>query len=100
VRRSLATRTFGLTAQVRRAILSVSANIAEGHGRDHLGEYLHHLSISHGSLMEVETHLHVARRLGYAPATDINALLARTAELGRMLCGLSRTLRRHHNRDR
>jgi four helix bundle protein len=89
---------FGLTAQVRRAMLSVPANIAEGHGRDHLGDYLHHLSIAHASLMEVETHLQVARRLEYATAPDVESLLEGTAEVGRMLCGLSRSLRRRTGR--
>ncbi len=52
--------TYGLTAQIQRAAVSIPANIAEGHGRDHLGNYLRHLSVANGSLMELETHLLIA----------------------------------------
>jgi four helix bundle protein len=54
---------FGLTSQIRRAVVSIPANIAEGYGRVHRGDYVHHLSMSRGSLAEVETLLTVAVRL-------------------------------------
>src|SRR5207247_63654 len=49
--------TYRLISQIQRAEVSIPANIAEGHGRDHLGDYLHHLSVANGSRMELETHL-------------------------------------------
>ena len=84
----------GLTSQIQRAAVSVPANIAEGHGRDHLGDYLHHLSMANGSLMELETHLLIADRLSYVASMDLEAVLAGTAELGRMLSGLTRSLKK------
>jgi four helix bundle protein len=54
--------SFGLASQVQR---SIPANIAEGYGRKHRKEYLHHLSIAYGSLLETETHLQIAVRLNY-----------------------------------
>lgn len=86
--------TYGLASQLRKAAVSVPANIAEGHGREHLGDYLRHLSIANGSLMEVETHCIIALRLEYLSRSDARALLHRTRELGRMLAGLVRALKR------
>ena len=88
---------YGLTGQIQRAAVSIPANIAEGHGRDHLGDYLHHLSVANGSLMELETHLLIANKLRYLKETDLEPVLSRTAEVGRMLAGLTKALRRKHS---
>ena len=85
---------YGLTAQLRRAAVSVAANIAEGHGREHLGDYLHSLSIANGSLMELETHLLIGGRMNYVAPEDEKHLLGQAAEVGRMLAGLIRALKR------
>ena len=85
---------YGLCSQLQRAAVSVPANIAEGHGRSHTKEFLNHLSIAYGSLMEVETHLQIAERLKYINSTDINEALTQTAEIGRMLNGLTQSLNR------
>src|SRR6266478_3994026 len=59
------TEIYGLTAQVRRAAVSVPSNIAEGHTRASTKEYLNHLSIAQASLAEIETQLEIAQRLNY-----------------------------------
>lgn len=84
---------YGLVSQIRRSATAVPANIAEGHGRDHLGDYIRHLSIAKGSLTELETHLIVSARLTYISPESLHELLSKTAEIGRMLEGLSRSLR-------
>ncbi len=85
---------YGLVQQLKRAAVSVPSNVAEGHGRDHLGDYLHHLSVANGSLMELETQLMIAGRLGYVSREVEERILAQGAEVGRMLSGLARALRR------
>jgi len=78
----------------QRAAVSVPSNVAEGHGREHLGDYLHHLSVANGSLMELETQLMIAGRLGYLSGETEERILADAAEVGRMLSGLVRALRK------
>ena len=85
--------TYGLSSQIQRSAVSVPANIAEGHVREHLGDYLHHLSIANGSLWELETHILVAGRLTYVPQAEVDRVLGLTGEVGRMLAGLIRSLK-------
>lgn len=84
---------YGLTAQIRRAAVSVPANIAEGNGRQHLGDYIQHLSIANGSLKELETHFHVAGRLGYLSQKQLDTVFDLSREVGRMLTVLMQKLR-------
>jgi four helix bundle protein len=79
---------FGLTSQVRRAAVSVPANIAEGYGRGTRAAYAGFLRIARGSLRELETHLLLAQRLGMADAKELDGLLIDTDEIGRMLHAL------------
>ena len=83
---------YGLTSQLRRAAVSVAANIAEGAARTGTGEFLQFLSVASGSLAEVETFLVLAGRLGYLAEADRAALEAEAEEIGRMLGGLKRSL--------
>jgi four helix bundle protein len=87
------TETYGLASQLRRAAVSVPANVAEGHARTHTKEFLHHLSIAYGSLTELETHLVIASRLRYVDSDSLKAILNKSGEISRMLSGLMRSLR-------
>jgi len=84
---------YSLATQIQRAAVSIPANIAEGHGRDHFGDYLRHLSVANGSLMELETHFLIANKLSYVSEVQLESALERTSELGRMLAGLIRKLK-------
>ncbi len=83
---------YGLSSQIRRAAVSIPANIAEGHSRSHTKEYLQHISIAYGSLSELETLLIICERLEYISNTAMNAALEQTSEIGRMLNGLRSSL--------
>ena len=81
-----------LATQLQRAAVSIPANIAEGHGRQHLGDYLHHLSIASGSLTELETHFLLAERLALLPGSDVQRVLQSSSDVSRMLAGLTKAL--------
>jgi len=83
---------FGLTAQSRRAAVSIPANIAEGYGRTHRGDYLRHLSMARGSLTELETHLTLAVRLEFVTRDQAMSSWDLCQEVGRMLNKLIRSL--------
>jgi four helix bundle protein len=79
---------YGLAGQMRRAAVSVPANIAEGHIRKHTKVFLNHLSIALGSLAELQTETEVALRLGYLTADESASVLKQSASLARQLHSL------------
>src|SRR5436305_13628244 len=83
---------FGLTSQIRRAVGSVPANIAEGHGRENTGSFVQYLRISQGSLKDLETHLLLAQRVGILPEADLQPVLMHCESLGKMIRALLRSL--------
>jgi len=83
---------FGLTAQLRRAAVSIPSNIAEGQGRRSGGAFRQHVSIARGSLLEVETQTLISVRLGFAKSTEAEAVLSQCSDLSRMLHGLARAV--------
>lgn len=84
---------YGLTAQLRRAAVSVTSNIAEGQGRLTKGEFRNFLGQARGSLLEVETQLAIAKDLGYLSEADQISLERQCDEVRRMLNGLLESLR-------
>ena len=85
---------FAMTSQLKRSATSVPANIAEGWGRASDGDYLRHLSIARGSLMELETHLIVAVRLKLLDRDDAAAAWQIMQEVGKMLTRLHQSIRK------
>ena len=85
---------FGLTAQIRRAAVSVPSNIAEGYGRVSRGEYVNQLSVARGSLCEVTTLLDVSEQLGFASQEQLVHARDCASKVGGMLWRLMEKLRK------
>ena len=83
---------FGLTSQIRRASASIAANIAEGRGRRLSGEFQQFLGNARGSLLELDTHIELAFRVGYINGQQHNNLQEKINEVGRTLNGLMRSI--------
>jgi four helix bundle protein len=83
---------YGMTTQIRRASVSIAANIAEGYGRKTRGEYIQFLYIAQGSLKELETHLIISQRVELASNESINPILHQCESVGRLLLALIRSL--------
>jgi four helix bundle protein len=85
---------FGLTSQIRRAAVSVPANIAEGAARQSPKEFGHFLAIAQGSASELETELLIAERLGYPKLEAYKEMHNELNTIARMIVGLSQHLKR------
>ena len=82
---------FALCDQLRRAVVSIPSNIAEGFGRDSHKDFAHFLSIARGSLYEVDTQLEIAERMGYFAVP--NQLRQQMNAVSRLITALNRSLR-------
>jgi four helix bundle protein len=78
----------GLTSQVRRAAVSVAANIAEGAARQYMKEYQQFLYMAKASLAELSYHIHLAHRLGLISDADYDRMDTLRSDAGRPLQGL------------
>lgn len=88
---------FGLTSQIRRAAVSVPANIAEGAGRQSDKEFLYFLSNAQGSASELATEILIARELGYLSKRDYQEASNELDHIGRMIVGLSQKIKTRRN---
>ena len=87
-------RDFGLSDQIRRSSVSISANIAEGFGRRTNREFANFLVIAHGSAAETQSHLYIASDLAYLSRSSFDELYGLVDEISRMTMALSTHLRK------
>jgi len=88
---------FGLGDQIRRAAVSIVANLAEGSGRQSIKEKVHFIEISYGSLMEVFCELQTACDIGYMKEEQLNALRQQFTDIAKMLSGLRNSMLKQLN---
>jgi four helix bundle protein len=84
---------YGLAVQMRRSAIAISTNIAQGQARYSPTEFYHHLGRARGALVEVETQIFIAQNLEYVSAERGEFLLAKAAELGKIVNGLAHSIR-------
>ena len=81
---------FGLYSQMRRAVISIPSNLAEGHGRSGTNEYIRFIDIALGSLRELETQVEICKRLDFFESQDLVNLLD---HVGKLYYGLRKGLK-------
>jgi four helix bundle protein len=85
---------YNLTNQMRRAAISISANISEGAARQTKKEFIQFLHMAQGSLSELDTHFEISERLGYTKENNLRELSLLMNDVDRMLTGLIKSLKR------
>lgn len=90
---------YTLVSQIRRAAISIPANIAEGWARGTTKEYLQYLKIARGSLMELETHVIISQRVNCLREEELEKLSTSIQQIGKMLNGLIKSLSRKQGID-
>ena len=87
---------FGLCNQIRRAVISIPSNIAEGSERMSIKEQLHFISIAYGSLMEVYCQFSISKDLSYITDDEFKIIKAQTTSISKMLNALKTALENKH----
>jgi four helix bundle protein len=88
---------FGLSAQMRRAVVSIPSNIAEGFGRRTTPDFLRSLYIAYGSVCELDTQLQLAATLGYLSPASAERLRSSLGDVERLCKALMRSLERRRS---
>jgi four helix bundle protein len=83
---------YGLTSQLRRSVISIASNIAEGTGRNSVGEFRQFLGVARGSNYEVQTQLELARVLKFVGPQSVEKALGLSQEVGKMIYALLESL--------
>jgi len=87
---------YGLISQIRRSVVSIPSNIAEGYGRKTTADYIRFLYISYGSICELETQILLAGDLDLIDSDELNSVNMDIAEVERMLKALIKSLETKH----
>ena len=87
-----ASEKYGLTSQIRRSAISIPSNIAEGHERQHLKEYIQFLHVALGSIAELGTQIMISKDIGYLSEESFVKIESEIVEIGKMLNGLTNSL--------
>lgn len=85
---------YGLTNQMRRAAISIPANISEGAARQTKKEFIQFLHVAQGSLSELDTHLEISQKLGYFKENSVQEISLLMNDIDKMLTGLIKSLKR------
>jgi four helix bundle protein len=83
---------YGLTSQIRKSVVSVASNIAEGAGRNSKRDFYNFLGISNGSICELETQLIIAERVNFLNETVLSSLQEQIVEIQKMNWSLKKSL--------
>ena len=88
---------YGLISQMRRSVISIPSNIAEGHGRNSDKEIVRFLDIARGSIFELDTQIEISRQLHFLNTQEFNIIFNLLDETSRMLSGLRNSKLITHN---
>ena len=87
---------YALSSQIRRAVISIPSNIAEGQARNSTKEFIQFLAIAKGSKAELETQLLLCVKIGYLTESQISASMNTLSEIGKMINKIHQTLTTNH----